>query len=98
MPSGYVQVMTVHQAKGLQFPVVVVDNLGDTPRIGSDHLTEDYLSLWSRRKPFGTAQARAEQDLVRRFYVSYSRAQNLLVLCGRRGSATSWSLGEWNGN
>ncbi|MDA4127696.1 MAG: DEAD/DEAH box helicase [Thaumarchaeota archaeon] len=94
MPAGYVQVMTVHQAKGLQFPVVVVDNLGDTPKSGSDHWTEDFLASWSRRKPFGTAQARAEQDFVRRYYVAYSRARNLLILCGRQNSTTSWVLGE----
>lgn len=97
MPAGYVQVMTVHQAKGLQFPVVVVNNLGDTPRAGSDHWTEDFLAPWSRRKPFGTAQSRAEQDFVRRYYVAYSRARNLLILCGRQSSATPWVLGEWNG-
>jgi DNA helicase-2/ATP-dependent DNA helicase PcrA len=94
MPAGYVQVMTVHQAKGLQFPVVIVDNLGDTPRPGSDHWTEDFLAPWSRRKPFGTAQARAEQDFVRRYYVAYSRARNLLILCGRQNAATPWVLGE----
>ncbi len=98
MPAGYVQVMTVHQAKGLQFPIVVVDNIGDTPRAGADHWTEDFLSPWTRRRPIDEAQTRAEQDLVRRFYVSYSRAKNLLVLCGRTGSTTSWALGEWNGN
>ena len=26
-PKGYVQVMTIHQAKGLEFPVVVVGSL-----------------------------------------------------------------------
>lgn len=97
MPLGYIQVMTVHQAKGLEFPIVVVNNLGDTPRSGSDHWTEDFLAPWSRRKPFGTAQARAEQDFVRRYYVAYSRARNLLILCGRQNSATPWVLGEWNG-
>lgn len=97
MPAGYVQVMTVHQAKGLQFPVVVVDNLGDTPRSGSDHWTEDFLAPWSRRKPFGTGQTRAEQDFVRRYYVAYSRARNLLILCGKEGAATPWVLGEFNG-
>ncbi|NIO37744.1 hypothetical protein GTO27_08585, partial [Candidatus Bathyarchaeota archaeon] len=27
LPKGYVQVMTIHQSKGLEFPVVVVDSL-----------------------------------------------------------------------
>lgn len=97
MPSGMVQVMTVHQAKGLQFPVVVVANLNDTPRVGSEHWTEDFLSQWSRHRPRGTAQTRAEQDLVRRYYVAYSRAKNLLILCCRSGSNNKWTLGEWDG-
>jgi DNA helicase-2/ATP-dependent DNA helicase PcrA len=97
MPSGMVQVMTVHQAKGLQFPVVVVANLNDTPGIGSEHWTEDFLSQWSRYRPLGTARTRAEQDLVRRYYVAYSRARNLLILCGKSGVNNKWTLGEWDG-
>jgi ATP-dependent DNA helicase UvrD/PcrA len=98
MPSGYVQVMTVHQAKGLEFPVVIVDNLDDKPEIGSDNVIEEFLGQWSQRKPIGSALDRAEQDLIRRFYVAYSRPKNLLVLCGQSGSSSDWSLGEWNGN
>jgi superfamily I DNA/RNA helicase len=94
MPVGYVQVMTVHQAKGLEFPVVVVDNLGDSPRVGTDNLTEDFLAEWSPRRVIGTAAQRAEQDLIRRFYVAFSRAKNLLVLCGKDGTAKKWALGE----
>jgi DNA helicase-2/ATP-dependent DNA helicase PcrA len=97
MPPGYVQVMTVHQAKGLEFPVVVVENLNDKPEVGSDNVIEEFLGKWSPRKPIGTPLDRAGQDLVRRFYVAYSRPKNLLVLCGVRGSTSSWSLGEWNG-
>ena len=97
MPRGYVQVMTVHQAKGLEFPIVVVDNLDDKPEVGSDNLIEEFLGHWSTRKPLGTALERAEQDLIRRFYVAFSRSKNLLILCGEKGSATKWSLGEWNG-
>ena len=97
MPSGYVQFMTVHQAKGLEFPVVVVDNLSDQPQIGGDIWVEDLLGEWSLRQPIGTAEDRASQDLIRRFYVAYSRAKNLLILCGKRGTARRWGLGDWNG-
>jgi DNA helicase-2/ATP-dependent DNA helicase PcrA len=97
MPAGHVQVMTVHQAKGLEFPVVVVDNLSERPRYSSEHWVEDFLSPWSRRQPAGTPQTRAEQDFVRRYYVAYSRARNLLILCGKRNSTSNWVLGEWNG-
>ena len=97
MPRGYIQVMTVHQAKGLEFRVVVVHNLDDEPEVGSDNVIEEFLGQWSPRKPLGTALDRAEQDLIRRFYVAYSRPKNLLILCGSKGDTTTWSLGEWNG-
>jgi superfamily I DNA/RNA helicase len=97
MPPGYVQVMTVHQAKGLEFPVAVVENLDDKPEVRSDNTIEEFLGQWSPRKPIGTAEDRAGQDLIRRFYVAYSRPKNLLVLCGSSGATSSWSLGEWNG-
>ena len=97
MPRGYLQVMTVHQAKGLEFPIVIADNLDDEPEVGSDNVIEEFLGQYSKRKPLGSALDRAEQDLVRRFYVAFSRPKNLLILCGKKGTSTSWSLGAWNG-
>jgi DNA helicase-2/ATP-dependent DNA helicase PcrA len=84
--------MTVHQAKGLEFPIVVVGSLKDKPEVSGDNWTEDFLAPFSARKPNGTALERAEQDLIRRFYVAYSRAKNLLILYGKKGSASSWAL------
>lgn len=98
IPRGFVQIMTVHQAKGLQFPVVVVGSLRDKPEEGADNWTEDFLAPFSPRKPNGAALERAQQDLVRRFYVAYSRAQNLLILCGKKGSVSSWALEASDGN
>jgi ATP-dependent exoDNAse (exonuclease V) beta subunit len=98
IPKGFVQIMTVHQAKGLQFPIVVVGSLKDKPEVGADNWTEDFLAPFSPRKPNGAALERAQQDLVRRFYVAYSRAQNLLILCGKKGSVSSWALEASNGN
>ena len=31
-PSGCVSFMTIHQSKGMEFPIVIVDSLGNTPR------------------------------------------------------------------
>ncbi|MFQ5910886.1 MAG: UvrD-helicase domain-containing protein, partial [Thermoplasmata archaeon] len=56
LPLGYVQIMTVHQAKGLEFPVVVVGSLNDRPRPGGDHWTEDFLAPWSPRQPVGSEE------------------------------------------
>ena len=37
-PSGCISIMTIHQSKGLEFPVVVVGSLGNTPRRDADPL------------------------------------------------------------
>ena len=92
IPKGFVQIMTVHQAKGLQFPIVVVGSLRDKPEVSGDNWTEDFLAPFSVRKPNGTALERAQQDLIRRFYVAFSRAQNLLILCGKKGGVSPWAL------
>ncbi len=45
-PRGAVSIMTVHAAKGLEFPVVVVPDLAETPRSGGDTImVEDGLLL-----------------------------------------------------
>jgi superfamily I DNA/RNA helicase len=92
IPKGFIQIMTVHQAKGLEFPIVVVGSLRDKPDVSGDNWTEEFLTPFSPRKPNGTAEERAQQDLIRRFYVAYSRAKNLLILCGKKGSVSSWAL------
>lgn len=92
IPTGYVQVMTVHQAKGLEFPIVIVGSLNDKPKEGGDNWTEDFLAPWSPRNPMGTTIERAQQDLIRRFYVAYSRVENLLILCGKKNSLSPWAL------
>lgn len=87
IPPGYIQVMTIHQAKGLQFPVVFVDTLGTTPRPSETHELEDALAMY-RMDPIvlDTPDDRAVRDLTRQFYVAYSRAQHLLVLVDGRSA------------
>ncbi len=81
---GRVQVMTVHQAKGLEFPVVFVDSLNLKPRErDATYVLEDELMPFSRNKrKLLSPHARAEQDVARLFYVAYTRAQNALILFG----------------
>jgi DNA helicase-2/ATP-dependent DNA helicase PcrA len=81
---GKVQVMTVHQAKGLEFPIVFVDSL-DLSNDSADatYVLEERLGkLSSNRRLMGPAEERCVQDSVRFFYVAYSRAQDLLCLFG----------------
>jgi superfamily I DNA/RNA helicase len=83
IPSGYVQVMTVHQAKGLEFPVVFTGNLHYDPRMGRTYWIEENFRPYAHDGTLDDAGARAERDLIRKFYVSYSRAEENLILVGR---------------
>jgi len=77
-PSGRVQIMTIHQAKGLEFPVVFVAGLHkrNPPRENIDK----FLGPYYHRKEFEPYERMTEFDQMRLSYVSFSRAQNLLIL------------------
>lgn len=83
-PKGCVSFLTVHQSKGLEFPVVVCGSLEAVPRKqhrALDELLEDggYLS-----KPrFEPLEHIKHFDFRRLFYTAFSRAQNLLVLAAQ---------------
>jgi DNA helicase-2/ATP-dependent DNA helicase PcrA len=90
-PRGRLPIMTIHQAKGLEFPVVFVGSLGVTADTiqwrsqSKEYALEDLFkpyrtSLGSHKLPWSNALERAEQDLIRLYYVAYSRAQDLLIL------------------
>ena len=82
-PQGLFPIMTVYQAKGLEFPFVFVAKLGvQNPQIGAELLLEDAMRPFRRNPPPSVfaAQERAAQDWVRFFYVAYSRAEYSLVM------------------
>ena len=78
LPKGHVQVMTIHQSKGLEFPVVIVGTLDKSFR-SQKQLNRD-LSPFYLRKEFEPENKVTLFDGMRRFYVAFSRAQKLLVL------------------
>ncbi|MXR20304.1 UvrD-helicase domain-containing protein [Halobacterium bonnevillei] len=84
IPEGHVQVMTVHQAKGLEFPVTFVGSLDQEPKSGTSHWIEDTLGPFGERRAPASADERAARDLVRQFYVAHSRAVDTLVLLGEQ--------------
>ena len=123
IPRDRLSFMTIHQAKGLEYPLVIVD-------VGSDYKSNHRMQRF-RRFPespsnvtlleddlathcsIGTLRAtrsdidRTFDDLVRLYYVAYSRPQSLLILVGldhclRYNStikhiATGWQRdGNWN--
>jgi DNA helicase-2/ATP-dependent DNA helicase PcrA len=90
-PSGSVSFLTIHQSKGLEFPVVIVGSMDAYPiknyRKLDEILEQGYLS----RPPFEPLELVKNYDFRRLFYTAFSRAQNLLVLAAHehKGSHTS---------
>ena len=78
LPKGYVQIMTIHQSKGLEFPVVVVGSwISNT--VSTNKLTEFFPRLY-QRAIFEPENRITQFDHARLFYVAFSRPQKILVL------------------
>ncbi|WP_029232957.1 ATP-dependent helicase [Butyrivibrio sp. VCB2006] len=86
-PSGCVSFMTIHQSKGMEFPIVIVDSLNGTPRSDNNQLLEDIETRYFHREAFETRDDIKFFDFWRLYYTAFSRAQNLLVLscCEKSG-------------
>ena len=84
IPSGCVSVMTIHQSKGLEFPVTVVGSLAKTPRKDWTDLDAILELKYFARLPFEPLERTKYFDFWREYYVAFSRAQNLLVLTGAK--------------
>lgn len=104
LPRDRLNVLSIHQAKGLEFPLTIVD-------IGSDfqgnypaqrrfrfpengdvtHRLEDDLRQFSDQLgvPGRNELDRAFDDLIRLYYVAYSRAQDVLLLTGLNSTRTN---------
>ena len=78
LPKGYVQVMTIHQAKGLEFPVVVVGSLDKN--LSSPKQIDRVLGPFYHRPPFEPEDRITGFDRMRLHYVAFSRAQKVLAL------------------
>lgn len=77
-PKGHVQVMTIHQAKGLEFPVVVVGSL--SAQLSSPKQIDRDLGPFYHRPPFEPEDRITVFDRMRLHYVAFSRPQKVLVL------------------
>ncbi|MFQ3622630.1 MAG: double-strand break repair helicase AddA, partial [Acetobacteraceae bacterium] len=96
-----VRVMTVHAAKGLQAPIVILPDTTGMPRFDDTVLwAEDTLPhappvpLWAPREAFRAdafdrlrtgAKARQDAEHRRLLYVALTRAEDRLIVCGWRG-------------
>jgi DNA helicase-2/ATP-dependent DNA helicase PcrA len=77
-PKGHVQVMTIHQAKGLEFPVVVVGSLA--VQLSSPKDIDRTLGRFYSRGQFEPEDRVTGFDRMRLHYVAFSRAGKILVL------------------
>lgn len=97
-PSGYVQIMTIHQGKGLEFPVVVVGSLATGAKTAKQ--VDRELGPYYRRPPFEPESRITGFDRMRLHYVAFSRAEKVLVLTTGKQPlghfATIWGgLPQW---
>lgn len=78
-PLGRIPFLTFHQAKGLEFPVVVVGNLGQAKRPPSkvESLIRKLVDK-STSEPLDRIDG---FDAMRKYYVALSRSKELLILC-----------------
>ena len=81
-PAGYFPIMTVHQAKGLEFDFVFVGHLGRSVSASDSHHLESDLRPFRRNQPIVVHPISDAQwhDEVRQHYVAYSRAKYALIL------------------
>ncbi len=104
--GGVVRVMTVHGAKGLEAPVVI---LPDTrPPQGRDRgeivLTDDRVPLWKTRaeeappliaEAIDARKARLAEERMRLLYVAMTRAESWLIVAGAGDMGRG--QGAWHG-
>ncbi|MCC3145800.1 ATP-dependent helicase [Halanaerobium sp. Z-7514] len=83
--KNHVSIMTIHQAKGLEFPVVIVSNLGK--RTMQSGKLDKKLKEFKHRDSFEAEHKINDFDYMRKYYVAFSRAENFLVLSKYRKNA-----------
>jgi DNA helicase-2/ATP-dependent DNA helicase PcrA len=91
-PSGCVSFLTIHQSKGLEYPVVVVGSLWDKPNDRPDEIKEyidEYILAGGSFEPRNRITG---FDFKRLYYTAFSRAQNLLVLSWGARSGGAWPI------
>lgn len=85
-PSGCVSFLTIHQSKGMEFPIVVVGSLSNIPRNRNNAIAEYIAEKYHKRPPYEPVDRIKFFDFWRLYYTAFSRAQDLLVLTANETS------------
>lgn len=78
-PEGAVSFLTIHQSKGLEFPIVIVGSLESVPesdKNDDEELEKKYIPY----NDFEPEYRIKDFDFWRLYYTAFSRAKNLLIL------------------
>ncbi len=97
-PYNKLDIMSMHQAKGLEFPITIVDVASD---FSTNHAKQRFKRYPNENDPDATSMTenflaelspevkidrddvdRCFDDMIRRYYVSFSRPQDVLLLVG----------------
>ena len=79
-PRGCVSFLTIHQSKGMEFPIVFVGSLKSTPRKNQNPSLEHIKSNFPEKASFEPEEDIKVFDFWRKYYVAFSRAQDVLIL------------------
>lgn len=82
LPAGCVSFMTIHQSKGLEFPVTIVGSMNAVPRRDYTELDEILQKEYFHKPIYEPLEQIKFFDFARLYYTAFSRAQNLLLLTG----------------
>lgn len=91
-PKGCVQFLTVHQSKGLEFPVVILASCRHNNKQARplDVLVRKMFTEQNRLPEMAEPLDRMDEyDTMRMFYVALSRAKNLLIMAQFKGVGQS---------
>lgn len=99
-PSGCVSFMTIHQSKGMEFPIVIVDSLHLYPKENTRErnlatLLRKVETKYYHRKTFEHYDDIIYFDFWRLYYTAFSRAQNMLVLSCAEVPRGLWRTPSW---
>lgn len=108
LPDNRVNIMSIHQSKGLEFPLIIVDvgsrfkkNQVKTSSLRFPKKGDKSSNLEDKIRPFSPLGAgdrnpkdRAFDDLTRLYFVAFSRAKDVLLLVGLNSSIDGYIANE----